>query len=373
MIEPELDTLLAPERLKALEEESLRATHEDVRKALSLNNLGLQGFLALLSPAAEEFAEEIAQRAYRLTRERFGRVVNLYAPLYLSNECTNACVYCGFNRGNEFRRVTLSPEEIAAEAEAIWTLGFRNVLLVSGESRAHAPVTYLAEAVGIVRERFPAVSIEVYPLETEEYALLADAGVEGVTIYQETYDPALYAEVHPSGRKRDFAWRLATPARAGAAGMRRVGIGALLGLGRWRFEAIALALHADWLQRKYWRTAVSISFPRLRSAAGGFAPKNPVSDRDMARMAMALRLLHPDAGLVLSTREAQNFRDGLAPICVTMMSAGSRTEPGGYGKPGEAGEQFAIEDRRTPAEVAQMLLSAGLEPVWKDWDRAFGE
>lgn len=306
-----------------------------------------------------------------MTRARFGRIVQLYAPIYVSNECTNRCVYCGFNHDNPIRRVTLSPEEAVAEARILWEQGFRNLLLVSGEDPRAMPVEALEEIVRRLHPLFPSLGVEVYPLETAEYARLARAGVDGVTIYQETYDRSLYAEVHPSGRKRLFDWRLETPSRAGEAGMRRVGIGSLLGLGNWRFEAIVLGLHAAWLQKTWWRTQVSVSFPRMRAAAGGFNPPHPVSDSELFRMAAALRLLHPDAGMFLSTREPQAFRDGFAPILVTHMSAGSRTEPGGYAHPGEAEEQFRIADDRSPAEVAAMLAAHGLEPVWKDWDRAF--
>lgn len=371
MSDSELLDVLHPERLRELSDRSLAKTGEDAARALSRNALGIEDFLALVSPAAKPFLEQMAQRAKKVTRERFGKVVGLYAPVYLSNECTNSCSYCGFNRHNPLKRVTLGDEEILSEADHLWNLGFRNVLLVSGEHQGIISLDYLARAAKLLHPRFPSLSVEVYPLEVEGYARLSEVGIEGVTIYQETYDPVLYETVHPQGRKRDFAYRLNTPARAGAAGMRRVGIGSLLGLGSWRYEAVALALHALWLQKNFWRTAVSVSFPRLRAAAGGFAPPHPVSDADLVQLALALRLLMPDVGLVLSTRESCAFRDGLVPICVTMMSAGSKTEPGGYLKPGDAGEQFRIEDDRTPAQVASMLYSAGLEPVWKDWDGAF--
>lgn len=371
MSDQAMEAILDPERLNRLAEASMAATPAHVERALASRHTGLQEYLALISPAGAPFMEEIAQKARRLTRERFGKVVGMYAPLYLSNECTNGCLYCGFAGRNELRRVTLTPEETAREARILWEQGFRNILLVSGEHPKAAPVSYLLESVEAVAPLFPSVSIEVYPLSAADYAKLGAAGVEGVTIYQETYDPVLYESVHPSGRKRDFGWRLGTPSRAGEAGMRRIGIGALLGLGPWRFEAVALALHADLLQKRHWRSSLSISFPRMRAAAGGFTPACPVSDREMVQMLLALRLLHPDAGLVLSTREPAYLRDGLAPVAVTMMSAGSKTEPGGYSKPGEAGEQFAIEDTRSPAQVAHMLECAGLEPVWKDWDCAF--
>ena len=349
------------------------ARPEDVEAALSARVVDLERFLALISPAAAAYLEDMARVAHEVTRERFGRVIQMYAPLYVSNECTNACVYCGFNRRNRIRRTTLTLEEAEAEADILWRQGFRSVLLVSGEAPRAVPLEYFEELAHRLHPRFASISVEIYPLDTAGYARLVEAGVDGLTIYQETYDPDVYARVHPAGRKADYSWRLETPARGAAAGMRRVGIGALLGLGPWRKEAVALALHALWLQKIYWQTQVCVSFPRLRNAPGGYQPPHPVSDPELVQLACALRLLLPDAGLVLSTRERPAFRDGLARICITHMSAGSRTEPGGYGRPEGAGKQFFVEDTRPPGEVARRLLDLGVEPVWKDWDPAFAE
>ncbi len=349
------------------------ARPQDVEAALARRVVDLEGFLALISPAAGAYLEDMARLAHAVTRERFGRVVQMYAPLYVSNECTNACVYCGFNRSNRIRRITLTLDEAEAEAGILWRQGFRSVLLVSGEAPGAVPLEYFVELAHRLRPRFASISVEIYPLDTAGYARLVQAGVDGLTIYQETYDPELYARVHPAGRKADYSWRIETPARGAAAGMRRVGIGALLGLGPWRKEAVALALHALWLQKIYWQTQVCVSFPRLRNAPGGYQPPHPVADPELVQLACALRLLLPDAGLVLSTRERPAFRDGLARICITHMSAGSRTEPGGYGRPESAGKQFFVEDTRPPGEVARRLLDLGVEPVWKDWDPAFAE
>ena len=346
------------------------ASDAEVDRALGRPGVDLDGFLALISPAAGAYLDEIAHRARALTRARFGRVIQMYAPLYVSNECTNACVYCGFNRGRPIRRTTLTPDEVRAEAEVLWGQGFRSVLVVSGEHPRALPLERLEALVRELGARFPSLSLEVAPLGEGEYRRLIRAGVDGLTVYQETYDPGLYGRVHPAGRKRDYSWRLETPERGARVGMRRVGIGALLGLGPWRTEAVALALHALWLQKHHWQAQVCVSFPRLRDAPGGFRPPAPVSDRDIVQLACALRLLLPDAGLVLSTREAPGFRDGLARICITHMSAGSRTEPGGYTHPGEAEIQFRVEDTRPPREVARRLLDLGIEPVWKDWDAA---
>ncbi len=365
------DAVLSAHPPAGLAARAERTGPADVERALAGAPVDLDGFLALISPAASPYLEELAARAQAVTRERFGRVIQMYAPLYVSNECTNGCVYCGFNRANPVRRVTLAPEQVEAEAQALWRAGFRSVLLVSGEAPRAVPPAYLEHVAGRLHRRFASVSVEVYPLDEDGYARLVAAGVDGLTVYQETYDPQLYARVHPSGPKADYRWRLGAPARGAAAGMRRVGIGALLGLGPWRQEAAAVALHALWLQRRYWETQVCVSFPRLRAAAGGIVPPHPVPDRDLVQLACALRLLLPDAGLVLSTREEPRFRDGLAPLCITHMSAGSRTEPGGYTHPEEAEGQFQVEDRRSPAEVSARLAGLGIEPVWKDWDAAF--
>jgi 2-iminoacetate synthase len=365
------ETFLDRQPLARYEQTLAAATPADVEAALGRSAVDFDAFLALLSPAAAGYLEPLAQRAQAITRARFGRVVQMYAPLYVSNLCSNGCVYCGFNRSHAVRRATLSLEEAQAEAAILHGRGFRSLLLVSGEAPGKVPPAYFEALARRLNPLFPGMAVEIYPLETREYARLVAAGVDGLTLYQETYDRARYAEVHPFGRKADYGWRLAGPERGASAGMRRVGIGALLGLGPWRREAIPLALHALWLQQAHWQTQVCVSFPRLRRAVGGFAPPSPVGDAELVQLACALRLLLPDAGLVLSTREAAAFRDGLAQICLTQMSAGSCTEPGGYAHPGEAQEQFAVEDTRSAAEVASRLLSLGLEPVWKDWDTAF--
>ncbi len=364
-------SFLAAEPLERHLHRAENATPEEVERALRAARPDFADFLALLSPRAASRLETLARRAQSLTRERFGRVVQLYAPLYVSNECTNACLYCGFSRANPIRRITLTAEEVVSEARVLWEQGFRNLLLVSGEAPSVVPVEEWEQLARGLHGLFPSLSVEIYPLDESGYRRLVDAGVDGLTVYQETYDRTLYERVHPAGRKADYDWRLGAAERGAAAGMRRVGIGALLGLGPWRREAVALGLHALWMQREHWRTQVCLSFPRLRRAAGGFEPPQPVSDAELLQLACALRLLLPDAGLFLSTRESAGFRDGIAPICITHMSAGSRTEPGGYTRPDEAAGQFSVEDRRPATEVAAGLLRAGLEPVWKDWDAAF--
>jgi len=346
-------------------------TAADVERALAAGNLRNDDFMALLSPAAEAYLEPLAQRAHRITVQRFGRNILLYAPLYLSNECGNGCRYCGFNAGNRVPRKTLTMDEIEREARVIHARGFRHILLVTGELPRAVDNDFLAAAVRRIRPFFSSIAIEVYPMDEAGYRQMVDAGVDGLTIYQETYDRALYAEMHPYGKKRDFAWRLCAPERGGAAGLRRIGIGALLGLGHFRSEAFLVGLHGRHLARRYWRSHLSISFPRLRPAEGGFAPRVPVSDRSFVQLICALRLLLPDAGLVLSTRESARLRDNLLPLGITQMSAGSCTAPGGYADGEDSTRQFTIDDDRSPAEVCAMIRRQGYEAVWKDWDSAF--
>jgi 2-iminoacetate synthase len=261
--------------------------------------------------------------------------------------------------------------EVVAEAKALHSHGFRHLLLVSGESPRHVPVEYLAEIAKKLSLMFSSLSIEVYPMDEKSYSTLVASGVDGLTIYQETYHPGRYKEVHPSGRKRNYNWRLDTADRGGQAGFRRLNIGALLGLSNWRVEGAYLALHADYLARLYWRSHVSISFPRLRPAAGKYKPEFPVSDAHMVQLMCALRLWMPEAGLVVSTREPAKLRDHLVPLGVTQMSAGSKTAPGGYATHPNQEGQFEVSDHRSPEEVVKVIADKGYEPVWKDWDRAF--
>ncbi len=343
----------------------------DVERALSSKTVGFEGLISLLSPAADSMLEEIAQRAQLLTEQRFGRVIGLYAPLYLSNSCTNSCAYCSFNSDNPVNRLTLTLDQVEAEGNYLHEQGFRHILLVSGEDTKTLGKGYLLDAVDRLRSLFDSISIEIYPMAVDEYREMADRGVDGLIIYQETYNPERYREVHRSGRKRNYRWRIDTPDRGGEAGFRRIGIGALLGLCDWRVEALYLALHARYLMRSHWRSQITISFPRLRPAVGGYAPPCPVSDRDLVHMMMALRLFLPDAGLLLSTRESPSLRDHMIPLGVTSMSAGSKTDPGGYTQDGGTEGQFEISDHRTPKEIARTIEDHGYEPVWKDWDSAF--
>ena len=327
----------------------------------------LDALPTLLSPEALPRLEELAQRAREVTLQRFGRAVRLFAPLYVSNACLSSCTYCGFSKGLDVARRTLTVDQVVSEARTLVGRGFRHLLLVSGEHRVEVSADYLVQCVEALRPFVPSISVETQTWSDDTYARLVAAGLEGVVHYQETYDRERYAETHLAGWKRDYDRRLSSTERAAEAGVRRLGIGALLGLSAdWRADVLAVARHAVWLQREYWRTEVTVSLPRIKASASGFQPLVPVSDAEYVQALCALRLAAPEAGIVLSTREPAALRDGLARIAVTSMSAGSSTEPGGYLTPGQAQEQFTVSDERTPAQVAAMLEAAGYEPVWKD-------
>ncbi len=332
-----------------------------------------QRLTAFISPAAQGYLEQMAQAAHQLTIQRFGRTIKLYAPLYLSNYCINSCLYCGFNRKTDFARTRLSIDEALKNADIIASEGFRDLLLVSSEDRKFINVDYLAELAKKLRNKFSSISIEIYQMTRDEYARLFEAGIDGVTIYQETYDRNLYACYHPAGPKSDYDRRLQAPDDIGSAGMREIGIGALLGLANWRSETFALAEHAHYLMKKYWQSHISFSFPRLRPAfkVGGQQFKHILTDKELVQMILALRLCFADAGMVISTRENATLRDHLVTLGITRMSAGSKTSPGGYSEHSDAVEQFEVNDSRSPTQVASMIKSQGFEPVWKDWDKAF--
>lgn len=349
----------------------LSATADDVERVLSKNELDPPDFPVLFSAAADPYLERIAQKSAAVTERRFGKTIVLYAPLYLSNACTNHCLYCGFSKDNDLVRSTLDMDQVQSEADILYNEGFRQILLVSGESPKDVGFHYLTAVIRMMHERFASTSIEIYPLDTDGYRLMVQAGVDGLALYQETYDPKIYAVVHPKGPKRDFPWRLDGPDRGGQAGFRSLGLGSLLGISDWRFEAVMLALHGRYLTEKYWRSRVSMSFPRMRGQAGGYVPEFPVGDSAVVRMLCGLRLILPDAEMVLSTREQPEFRDNMIGLGVTRMSAGSKTSPGGYGQKNKAVSQFDIEDARPPDLVAKSIYEKGHEPVWKDFDRRF--
>jgi 2-iminoacetate synthase len=353
----------------------------------------VERFEHLIAPKSDEELEAMAQTSRSLTLHNFGRTMRLFAPLYLSNECINNCLYCGFSRDNPILRVTLDVDEVVAEAQHLAHQGFRQILLVAGEHPKFVSRDYLAECVRAIAPDFSSISIEVGPMETEDYLPIVDAGAEGLVVYQETYNRGVYPEMHTAGPKRDFNFRLDCVERGYSAGFRRLGIGALIGLSRWQDEAVALAAHLEHLFKHCWQAQITVSVPRLRPAAGGFRPLFSMTDRELAQLVCALRITFPQLGIVLSTRERAQLRDSLTLIGVTMMSAGSHTEPGGYTRQGrehlhrtvrgrivapeyQDGEdqiatgQFEISDERSAGEIAEVLRRRGLEPVWKDWDQA---
>jgi 2-iminoacetate synthase len=353
-----------------------RSNPENVNKALNSRNLFPQDLANLLSPSATPHLEAMARVANRITRRNFGRTISMYAPIYLSNVCTSDCVYCGYaiRSGEEGERRTLTESQIRIECGTLAARGFQHVLLLTGDAPKAAPIDYLEKAVSIAREHFVSVSIEVYALSGEDYQRLVNKGLEGVTLYMETYHRETYSKVHLSGRKRDFNHRLEAIERAGNAGARRLGIGSLLGLYDWRIDGFLTAVHAKYLQKKYWRSAVSISFPRLLHTPNRHALANPPPDREFVQLILATRLFLPEVGFSLSTRERAALRDKLIPLGVTHMSAGSSTRPGGYSSCGEETlSQFEIEDRRSPDQVAEAIRNAGYDPVWKDFDHGFYE
>lgn len=343
---------------------------EDVERALRKDKIEMDDFLALLSPAAAPYLEQMARKSRLYTQQRFGKTIQMYIPLYLTNACTNHCVYCGFNHDNPIKRIILTEEEIEREAQAIKQLGdFHHVLLVTGESPRHAGVDYLKKAIRIMKKYFSNISIEVQPLETDEYRELIEEGLYSVYVYQETYHKERYGIYHPAGKKRDFNFRLDTFDRLGEAGIHKMGLGVLIGLEEWRTDAAFMAYHLRYLQKKYWRTRYSVSFPRMRPHEGeGFKPNVVMSDKELAQAVFAFRLFDKDIEIALSTREAPQMRDNMCTLGVTSMSAGSKTEPGGYATYPQALEQWVMADNRTPDEVEKAIQQKGYEAVWKDWD-----
>ncbi len=346
-------------------------SESDVRRALRSPSLQINDLAALLSPDAEKYLGKMAGRAQEITSQRFGKVVQVYAPVYLSNYCSNRCQYCGFSSENKIERRVLTFDEVDKEVDILHKRGFNHILLVAGEAPKRMGVDYLETVAKSLKNKFAAVSIEVQPLSCDEYSRLFKAGITSVAVYQETYCRKMYKQMHLSGNKADYDNRLDTASRAAAAGMREVGIGALLGLTDWRCEGLALGMHLAWLRKKYWRTALTVSFPRLQPAEGGFQALVPVNEKNLSQLIFALRIFDHDAGLLLSTREDARYRNGMLGLGPTRYSAGSSTVPGGYANPDLAGEQFEVDDTRSITEVCQSIKVRGFDPVRKDWDSVF--
>ena len=341
----------------------------DVEAALAKRGKrDLDDFCALVSPAAADYLEPMAQLSYQLTRKRFGNTTLLYIPLYLSNECHNICTYCGFSVDNKLERLTLNKQQIMAEVEVIKAHGFEHLLLVTGEAQRTVGVEYLEQVIEWIRPHFCNITVEVQAMDQADYERLIAKGLNSVLLYQETYNRNTYLDYHPKGHKRNMEYRLETPDRLGRAGIHKIGLGALLGLEDWRMESAFVALHLGYLERTYWQTKYSISLPRLRPAEGCESPNVVVTDHEFVQMITAYRIFSENVEISLSTRESPEFRDRLLKLGITTMSAGSKTEPGGYTMQDHALEQFEIDDDRSPMEVAAMIKSQGFDPVWKDWD-----
>ncbi len=345
----------------------------DVRRALektaSRVNLDFEDYLALASPSADGFLEEMAVYSKKITEDRFGKTMQFFMPLYLSNECRSSCLYCGFSFENKIPRITLTFEEIEKEAKLIYEKGIRHILILTGEDYSKTPVSFLSDCIQILRKYFSSISIEVYPLETEDYSRLISSGADGLTLYQETYDRDVYSKVHIRGVKKNMNYRLSGPDRGGVAGFRRIGIGALLGLSDPLGEMFFLGLHAEYLTKNYWRSLIQISLPRMKPTKSEFQINRIVSDREFLRFIFAIRLFLKDSPIALSTREKAEFRDKLFGLGVTTISAGSKTEPGGYSGI-DSLEQFSVEDKREFEEVIQKIQAMGIDPILKDFDRA---
>ncbi|MEQ7801428.1 2-iminoacetate synthase ThiH [Pedobacter sp. ASV1-7] len=343
-------------------------TVSDVEQALTSSKRTLEDFKALISPAAAPYLEQMAGISQQLTLRRFGRVVQMYVPLYLSNECNNICTYCGFSYDNKVRRKTLSPIEIMQEVAAIKNMGFDHVLLVTGEANQSVHTDYFKKVLELIRPHFAQISMEVQPLDLEDYEELRPYGLNTVLVYQETYHQEDYKKHHPKGKKSNFQYRLETPDRLGQSGIHKMGLGVLIGLEDWRTDSFYTALHLNYLEKTYWQSKYSISFPRLRPFSGGLEPKVVMSDRELVQLICAYRLFNEEVELSISTRESEVFRNNIVKLGITSMSAASKTNPGGYTVEPQSLEQFEISDERSASEIAEMISEQGYEAIWKDWD-----
>ncbi len=354
-------------------EKIMSKTDADVRRALAKDHLDVEDFMALVSPAAEKYLELMAHMSRKLTRERFGKTINMFIPIYIANSCANSCVYCGFHVQNKMARTILTEEEIVREYEAIKKLGpFDNLLVLTGENPAKSGVKYIARALDLAKPYFNNLQIEVMPLPTEDYAMLRHHGLNGVICFQETYNEARYKVYHPRGPKSNYEWRVNGYDRMGMAGVHKIGMGALIGLEDWRTDVTMMAYHLRYLEKTYWRTQYSVNFPRMRRAENdGFQPNVEMSDRELAQLTFAMRIFDHDVDISYSTRESKEIRNHMATLGVTTMSAESHTDPGGYACYPNALEQFQVSDERTAHEVESDLKALGMEPVWKNWDAVF--
>lgn len=353
------------------------ANDADVRRVLDKAERGVkpltpEEFAILISEAADPYLERMAALSRHFTLERFGNTISMYIPMYVSNACTNKCVYCGFNHDNPLERTTLSMSQVEDECKAIKKLGpFENLLIVSGEYPSLCGVDYMERVLNVCRPYFHNLTLEIQPLRSSEYERLTHSGLNGVVCFQETYHREAYRQYHPRGMKSHYAWRLNGYDRMGEAGVHKIGLGVLLGLEDWRADTVMMARHLRYLQKKYWRARYSVNFPRMRPSESGYQPKTVISDRELARLTFAFRLFDHDVDISFSTRETPEYRDNMLTLGVTSMSAGSRTDPGGYVSQPDSLEQFEVSDSRSPLDVAEAIRRHGYEPVWKDWDSVF--
>ena len=351
----------------------LAKTGADVERALArpTGKTDLEDFKALISPAAQNYLEQMAQISHARTVERFGYTQQMYAPLYLSNVCSNICTYCGFSANNRIPRKILNEAEIVRELDAVKAIGMDHVLFVTGEANLRVGVPYLKKAFELARNKFSSISMEVQPIDQDAYEILMKSGLSSVLVYQETYNRESYAKYHLKGMKSNFDYRLETPDRLGRAGMKKIGMGALYGLDDWRTDSFMVASHLRYMEQTYWRTRYSLSFPRIRPHEGEFQPVSVMTDKDLVQLICAYRMLSSEVELSMSTRERPVFRDHAYKVGITTLSAGSKTNPGGYAVDPKTLEQFEISDERSPQEVATMLKAGGYEVVWKDWDSTY--
>jgi 2-iminoacetate synthase len=343
----------------------------DVITALNKPKRNLEDFMALVSPVAAPYLEQMAALSHQLTQKRFGKTVQMFVPMYLSNECQNICTYCGFSLDNTMRRVTLTDAQIIEEVKVIKSYGYDHILLVTGEANKAVGMDYFIKTLDLIRPHFSHISLEVQPLEQNDYEELISHGLNTVLVYQETYHEENYKFHHPKGKKSNFEYRLDTPDRLGKAGVHKIGLGVLIGLEDWRTDSFFNALHLDYLEKKYWKTKYSVSFPRLRPYTGNLEPKVNMSDKELVQLICAYRIFNEEVELSMSTRESEKFRNNIVKLGITSISAGSKTDPGGYASEMKALEQFEISDERTPAQVAEMIKAQGYEAVWKDWDEVY--
>lgn len=340
----------------------------DVERALRKPKRDLEDFKALISPAAAPYLEQMAALSQQLTQERFGKTIQMYIPMYLSNECQNICTYCGFSLDVKIDRKTLTDEEILAEVKIIKSMGYDHILIVTGEANKTVGVEYFLNAIELIKPYFSNIAMEVQPLDQEDYEKLIAAGLNTVLVYQETYHKDDYKIHHPKGKKSNFDYRVDTHDRLGKAGIHKMGLGVLFGLEDWRTDTFYCASHLDYLERTYWKTKYSISFPRLRPCAGGINLKSVMTDRELVQLICAYRIFNQEVELSMSTRESESFRNNIIKLGVTSISADSKTDPGGYANPEVNLEQFEIDDKRSTDSFIEVIKKQGYEPVFKDWD-----